>query len=430
MKELNRLSAVDAAKKLAARGISAEQYLRSCLDRIDEREQDVRAFAFLNREAAIKRAKELDSGAVLGPLHGLTLGIKDVFETHDMPTQAGSKAFEGHKTTNDAGCIAYARKMGAIMLGKTVTAELATFPPNETRNPLNLEHTPGGSSSGSAAAVADYMVSAATGSQQFGSLIRPAGYCGVVAYKPTYNLIPKRGVWGNSDSCDTLGIIARDVPDAAYVTSAMIEYPGLRAWLEYADKVPAPKVGLCGSYEWDKCDAHMKAAFEAARNTLSAAGANVTEIVLPEPFRGMAEAQRIVSNFEMARAFADIAIRFGPMLRKALYDRTVAGLKITGEEYQRRQRLGRQCRQMFSDVLKDCDVLLTPAATGEAPKTLDTTGDAIMNGVWSFLHTPCVTVNGGFGPNGMPLALQVVGRLDDDARTLACAHWVHGRLGR
>ena len=328
MQQLNRLSAVDAAKKLATREISAEQYLKSCLDRIDEREKDVRAFSFLNRDNAIKRAKALDAGPVLGPLHGLTLGVKDVFETHDMPTQGGSKAFEGNQSVHDAGCVAYARKVGAIMLGKTVTAELATFPPNETRNPLDLAHTPGGSSSGSAAAVADFMVSAATGSQQFGSLIRPAGYCGVVAFKPTYNLIPKRGVWGNSDSCDTLGIIARNVPDAAYVTSAMIEYPGLRAWLEYADKVPAPKIGLCRSYEWDKCDQHMQAAFEASRKTLTAAGAQVTDIVLPEPFRGMAEAQRIVSNFEMARAFADVAIRFGEMLRKPLYDRTVAGLKI------------------------------------------------------------------------------------------------------
>jgi Asp-tRNA(Asn)/Glu-tRNA(Gln) amidotransferase A subunit family amidase len=320
--------------------------------------------------------------------------------------------------------------MGAVMLGKTVTAELATFPANETRNPLNLAHTPGGSSSGSAAAVADFMVAAATGSQQFGSLIRPAGYCGVVAYKPTYNLIPKRGVWANSDSCDTLGIIARSVPDAALVVSAMIEFPALRQFVERGDEVPVPKVGLCRSYEWDKCDASMKAAFEAAGKTLAAAGAKVTEITLPAPFRGMADAQRLVSNFEMSRGFSDVVIRFGEKLRKPLYDRSRAGLEITGEEYQRAQQLGRECRRLFGDALGDCDVLLTPAATGEAPKGLDNTGDPIMNGVWSFLHTPCVSVNGGYGPSGLPLALQVVGRLDDDARTLACAHWVHGRLGR
>ncbi|HET7597596.1 MAG TPA: amidase, partial [Burkholderiales bacterium] len=309
MKHLSRLSAVEAARKLAAREIAAEQYVSACLERIDERDKDVRAFAFLNREGALARARQLDAGPVVGPLHGLTLGIKDVFDTCDMPTQGGSKAFEGYRPLHDAGCVAYARKMGAIMLGKTVTAELATFPANETRNPLNLAHTPGGSSSGSAAAVADFMVSAATGSQQFGSLIRPAGYCGVVAYKPTYNLIPKRGVWANSDSCDTLGVIARTVPDVALVASAMIEYPGLRSFVERADEVPAPKVGLCRTYQWDKCDAHMKAAFEAAGGTL-AAGAKVSEITLPEPFRGMADAQSLVSNFEMSRGFSDVVIRF------------------------------------------------------------------------------------------------------------------------
>jgi Asp-tRNA(Asn)/Glu-tRNA(Gln) amidotransferase A subunit family amidase len=430
MIRLNELSAVDAAKKLVTREVSAEQYLRACLERIDEREQEVRAFAFINREGALARARQLDAGPVLGPLHGLTLGIKDVFDTFDMPTQGGSKAFEGYRPSHDAGCIAYARRMGAVMLGKTVTAELATFPPNETRNPLNLAHTPGGSSSGSAAAVADFMVAAATGSQQFGSLIRPAGYCGVVAYKPTYNLVPKRGVWANSDSCDTVGVLARTVPDVALVTSAMIEFPGLRAFVERTDDVPAPKIGLCRSYQWDKCDAHMKAAFEAAGGTLAAAGAKVTEVTLPERFRGMADAQSLVSNFEMSRGFSDVVSRFGDKLRKPLYDRSVAGLKITGEDYQRAQKLGRECRQIFSDVLGDCDVMLTPAATGEAPKGIEYTGDPIMNGVWSFLHTPCVSVNGGYGPNGLPLGMQVVGRLDDDARTLACAHWIHRHLGR
>lgn len=428
MKDLNRLSATDAAKMLATREISAERYLRACLERIDEREKDVRAFAFINRDGALAHARHLDAGAVVGPLHGLTLGIKDVFDTHDMPTQGGSRAFDGYRPSQDAGCIAYARKMGAIMLGKTVTAELATFPSNETRNPLNLAHTPGGSSSGSAAAVADFMVAAATGTQQFGSLIRPAGYCGVVAYKPTYNLIPKRGVWANSDSCDTVGVMARTVPDVALVSSAMIEFPALRAFVDHADRLPAPKVGLCRSYEWDKCEAHMKAAFEVAGGALAAAGAKVTEIHLPERFRGMAVAQALVSNFEMSRGFADVAIRFGDKLRKPLYDRTVAGLKIKGEDYQRAQTLGRECRQLFPDVLGDCDVLLTPAATGEAPKGIEYTGDPIMNGVWSFLHTPSVSVNGGRGPNGLPLGMQVVGRIDDDARVLACAHWVHRHL--
>jgi len=424
IKNINKilgLSAYDAARALQSRELKAQDYVGACLDRIAEREPEVHAFAHIAKDLARARAKALDDGAIQGPLHGLTLGAKDVFDTWDMPTQGGSRAFAGYQPVQDAACLATVRGQGVVILGKTITTELATFPTNGTRNPLNLEHTPGGSSSGSAAAVADYMVSFATGTQTMGSTVRPCGYCGVTGYKPSYNLIPKRGVWPNADSCDTVGLVARDVRDVALLASSMVQYPGL---MLPEGKSGAPTIGVCRTFEWERADEHIHRAFEDSTRRLAAAGARVVEIVLPEAFRGLREAQAAVVRFEMGRGFADIMARHGNLIRKPLYDRTLAGMQVSGEAYQRAQTLGRQCRQMFADVLGECDVLFAPAATGEAPKGQDFSGDTTMNQVWTFMHGPCLSVCGGFGPNGLPLAMQVVGRLDDDARTLRAADWV------
>jgi Asp-tRNA(Asn)/Glu-tRNA(Gln) amidotransferase A subunit family amidase len=424
MKNINTiiaLSAYDAARALQSRELSAQDYVGACLERIAAREPEVKAFAYLNKDLALARAKVLDEGAILGPLHGLTLGVKDVFDTWDMPTQGGSDVFAGYQPIQDAACLATVRSQGMVLVGKTITTELATFPPNGTRNPLNLEHTPGGSSSGSAAAVADHMVSFATGTQTMGSTVRPSGYCGVTGYKPSYNLIPRRGVWANADSCDTVGLVARDVRDVALLASAMLQYPGL---LLPETEQGAPVIGICRTFEWERADGHIHEAFADSARRLAAAGAKVVDIVLPEAFRGMRDAQAAVVRFEMGRGFADIMARHGHLMRKPLYDRTAASMEVSGEEYQRAQTLGRRCRQMFTDVLGECDVLFVPGATGEAPKGLDYTGDTSMNQVWTFMHGPCLSVRGGTGPNGLPLAMQVVGRLDEDARTLRAAHWI------
>ena len=424
--DLSRLSAIDAAARLASRTLTAERYVRALLERIDAREPDVRAFAYLGREQAIAAAKVLDAGPIRGPLHGLAVGIKDIFDTYDMPTQGGSDAYAGHQPATDAAAVALTRHAGGIILGKTVTTELATFPPNQTRNPRNLAHTPGGSSSGSAAAIADHMLPLATGTQTLGSIVRPAAFCGVIGYKPTYNLIPRKGAWNASDSNDTVGVYARTVPDAALFVSAMIHYPALRV---PADVAP-PRIGLCRTYEWDRASAPMQRVLEDAGRTLSAAGATVVDLTLPAPFSGLLEAHTICSRRENSLAYADECFRLGTKLRKALYDRCVDGFTIPGEAYQRAVALGRECRQMIPAAMGDCDVLLAPAAPGEAPRGLDSTGDPVMNQVWTYLHVPLVAVPAGVGPAGLPLGLQVAGRLDDDARTLAAAHWIHARLAR
>ncbi|MEO7403535.1 MAG: amidase [Burkholderiales bacterium] len=421
---LHYLSALDAAARLQRRELTADRYLHALLERIDAREPDVRAFAYLAREQALARAKTLDAGAVSGPLHGLPIGIKDIFDTYDMPAQGGSKVYTGHQPTIDAASVALARHAGAIILGKTVTTELATFPPNETRNPHNLAFSPGGSSSGSAAGVADFMMPLATGTQTLGSIIRPAAYCGVIGYKPTYNLIPKKGFWNASDSLDTVGAFARNVPDVAFFVSALLGFDALRV----PATVSAPKIGLCRTYQWERATPEMQQALLDAGQRLAAAGAKVTEVTLPERFAGLLDAQVAVSNFETGRSFADEVFRHGDKMRPPLYERCLKGYEVDPALYQRSIALGRECRQMMPMALGDCDVLLAPAGTGEAPKGLDWTGDPVMNQVWTFLHGPLVSLPAARGPNGLPLGLQAIGRLDDDARTLACADWIHRHL--
>jgi len=421
-------SAFEVAQALQQRSLSAQHYVGACLEQIEAREHEVQAFVHIDRQGALARAKALDAHAIQGGMHGLTVGVKDVFDTFDMPTQGGSQVFADHQPVQDAACLATLRRAGAVMLGKTVTTELATFPTNGTRNPLNLAHTPGGSSSGSAAAVAAHMVSFATGTQTMGSTVRPSGYCGVTGYKPSYNLIPRRGVWANADSCDTVGLVARDVRDVAFFAAEIARFPQLRLPDDAVALDQAPTIGLCRTPEWELADESMQRAFEDCRRILTAAGARVQELVLPEPFQGMLHAHTTVVHFEMSRGFADILERHAERMRPALLERTRKGLEVTGEQYQAAQRLARQCRQMFGDVLGQCDVLLAPAATGEAPRGHEWSGDTRMNQVWTLMHGPALSVTGGYGPCGLPLAMQVVGRIDDDARTLLAAHWVDTRL--
>ncbi len=422
--------AVVVAQALQNRTLSAKTYVQACLDQIEQQEPQVHAFAHIAREAALKQAVWLDGQAIQGAMHGLTVGIKDVFDTHDMPTQGGSQVFAGHQPVQDAACIATLRKAGGVMLGKTITTELATFPTNGTRNPRNLHHTPGGSSSGSAAAIAANMVSFATGTQTMGSTIRPCGYCGVTGYKPTYNLVPKRGVWPNADSCDTIGLVARNVRDVAFFGAEMARYPDLLIPDESIAMDQRPTVGLCKTFEWDLADQHTQNAFHECARMLEKAGAKVIEIQLPQPFSQMLKAHTTVVHFEMSGGFMDVLSRHSEKMRPALLKRSLEGLSVTGREYQAAQAVAHQCRALFDHVLGPCDVLFVPAATGEAPLGQDYSGDTRMNQVWTLMHGPCVSVTGGYGPNGLPLAMQVVGRVNDDQRTLLAAHWIHTQLSR
>jgi Asp-tRNA(Asn)/Glu-tRNA(Gln) amidotransferase A subunit family amidase len=421
MGELNKLSASEVAQRLARREITAESLLLDCLARVEERERDVQAWKFLDRDQALRHARVLDRGPVRGLLHGLPVGVKDVFDTHDMPTEYGSPIYRDHRPAWDAAVVALTRRAGGIVMGKTVTTEFATMYPGPTRNPHDLERTPGGSSSGSAAAVADFMVPLAFGTQTAGSVIRPAAYCGVVGYKPTYNTLPRAGFKSDADTLDTVGVLSRTVADAALLAAALTGRPDLRA----RPTAPA-RIGLCRTYQWDKPE--TVAAMHAVASKLSGNGVRAADAELPRRFADLAAAQTTVMWYEVAHSLTDEFSRHRDELSGPLRERCEKGFALAPEKYLQSLALGRECRAALEEAFGGCDVLLAPSAPGEAPIGLASTGDPIMNQVWTFLHVPCVTVPAGTGPNGLPIGVQIVGRIGDDAKLLATAQWIQSRL--
>jgi Asp-tRNA(Asn)/Glu-tRNA(Gln) amidotransferase A subunit family amidase len=402
------LGAKEAAARIERGELSVQALVASCRERIAAREPEVQAWAFLTDK--IQYGGE-------APLRGVPVGVKDIFDTYDMPTEHGSPIYRGHRPRADAAPVALTRAAGGTILGKTVTAEFATFVPGKTRNPHDLAHTPGGSSSGSAAAVADYMVPLAFGTQTAGSVIRPGSYCGVVACKPTYNLLPRAGVHPNADSLDTVGVYGRSVEDAAFFLQALTGRTDLEG------TVDRPRIGACRTWEWDLVDASMATAFERAGRKLDA-----RQVRLPESFKGLRDAHGKVIRYEGARALADEYRRFADLLDPGLRRRCEEGYAIDGREYRDALLYAMRCRAGLDQVFGDYDVIIAPAATGAAPQGLGSTGDTAMNVVWTLLHVPCLSVPMDRGANGLPLGLQVIGRIGDDARTLACAAWIESRL--
>jgi Asp-tRNA(Asn)/Glu-tRNA(Gln) amidotransferase A subunit family amidase len=416
---------VEAARQIAANKITSEALVRDCLERIAAREGEVHAWEHLDREAALRQARAADAGPSRGLLHGLPVAVKDLIDTVDMPTAYGSPIYAGHRPAWDAPCVALTRAAGGIVLGKTVSTEFAATYPGKTTNPHHPRHTPGGSSSGSAAAVADYMVPFAFGSQTAGSVIRPSAFCGVVGFKPSYGLISRVGVKALSDTLDTIGTIARTVPDAALLAAAvsgrndlLVEHP-----------LPAPpRIGICRTYEWKQAQPETVAAFENAATRLAAAGVAVKEIKLPPTYANLVQAQTDIQLVEQAQSLAYERLTHWSQLSAQLRGILEAGLKISHERYDAAQTLTRNCRRSLTEVFTDCDVLLAPSAPGAAPASLDTTGDPIFDRIWTLLRTPCVNIPVASAANGLPVGLQVVGAFGSDAPTLAAAHWLHQAL--
>ena len=411
MIEPNRLGAREAARRIERGELAAEELLRSCLERVAARENQVRAWTYLVPRIALAQAKAADA-----PLYGLPVGVKDIFDTYDMPTEYGSRIYAGNQPRADAAAVALARRAGATIIGKTATCEFATFVPAMTRNPHDLARTPGGSSSGSAAAVADFMVPLALGTQTAGSVIRPGAYCGVVAYKPTYNLLPRAGVKAQADSLDTVGVFARSVEDAGFFMARLTGRRDLEASIE------GPRIGFCRTHQWDAVQPEMAQCLEGAARKLS-----LREAVLPERWRPLRAAHTAILWYELARSLADEYSRFPELMDARLRECCAAGFAADAGEYVAALKLAAQCRARLDEAFGGLDVLLAPAASGEAPLG-EATGDPVMNAVWTLLHTPCVSLPAGRGPNGMPLGLQVIGRTGDDAHTLACAAWIESRL--
>jgi amidase len=419
---LNNLSACQIAQGVGLGAFTAEAVVRDCLERIEERDKHVKAWAFIDPELALKQARAIDAAPGKGPLAGVPLGIKDIIDTFDMPTDLGSPIYRNNRTAADASCVALARRAGAVILGKTVTCEFAGLTPNVTRNPLNLDHTPGGSSSGSAAAVADHMVHVAYGTQTGGSVLRPASFCGAVGYKPTYNLIPRGGIKFAAESRDTIGLIARGVDDADLVASVLIARP--RAPIRDAP----PKIGFCRTHLWGHALPESKHAVEDTARRLEAAGASLADVSLPEGFSALAEARTIVNPVERARSLAHEWNTNRALLSDGLARQIEEGLSIPHGRYIASLKRIKECRDLIPEVFGDADVLLAPCVTGEAPKGLESTGDTRFQEFWTALHTPTITLPTHKGPNGLPIGIQLVARLYEDETLLSCARWVSERL--
>lgn len=410
--------------RLASGVTTVEAVARTCLERIEVADPGVRAWVHVDPEAVLAGARELDgfSVAARGVLHGIPLGVKDIFDTHDMPTTYGSPIYAGHRPRADAAIVSIARRCGMLPLGKLVTTEFAAWPPGPTTNPHDATRTPGGSSSGSAAAVAAGMVPVAFATQTTGSIIRPAAFCGVVGYKPSYGTLPCFGAKAISESFDTVGVMARTVADAALLVGALSG----RA-LEPPPEPAAPRLGICLTHEWPAALPETAALFDALPRLLERAGARPTLRALPGAFAGLAEAQSTIWTFEIARCLADEHRRFRELIREPLRGMLDEGAAMPIAEYDESLRRLRECRAALAAVFDGLDVLVVPSAPGEAPDVA-TTGDPVFNRAWSALGAPAITVPAGAGPSGLPLGVQVVGLPGQDPRVVACAAWIERAL--
>lgn len=425
MAALNTLTATELAQRLDSGAATAEGIVRAHLERIDERDADVLAWSHLAREAALETARMLDRGPRKGLLHGIPMGVKDIIDSHDQPTTYGSPIYRTHQPLADAATVALARDAGAILLGKTVTTEFANRHPGPTKNPHNPAHTPGGSSSGSAAAVADFQSVLATGTQTGGSVIRPAAFCGIVGYKPTYGHFAPAGMKANTEWLDTIGAYARSVEDIALLRAALMATPFTP--VNRLDR--PPRIAVAFTHHRDELSPEGTQAVNDAAAAFAKAGATVKEIDLPAPVRDMTQGQKTLSAFDGPRAHADEARRFPGLLSESLRkDKLEAGSKIDYATWVAARKLGETGRAAVDALFSDIDVILTAPAKGEAPPGLERTGDATFNLLWTYLWMPCVTLPMTKGPTGLPVGIQLVGRQHEDASLLDIAAWARSVL--
>jgi len=401
---------------------TAAETVEAALGAIQARDGELHAWQAVDADFARRQARALDAGPPRGPLHGIPVGVKDIFDTADLPTEYGSPIYKGHRPAADAACVAAARAAGAVILGKTVTTEFATMVPAATVHPRNPRHTPGGSSSGSAAAVAAGMVRFAFGTQTVGSIIRPAAYCGVVGYKPSFGTLSRSGMKMGCDTLDTAGVIARSVADAALLAGASAMRSDLIEFGEFKN----PELGVCRSPNWHHMSPQGAAAFEAAASRLAGKGARLVDLELD--FQELDAAASTILVYEMARALAYEITNHRARVSPMLLERVDSGATMPYAQYAKAIAYAAECRRRLRDLVGDADAILTPSATGEAPLGLGSTGNTAMNRLWTLLHGPCVTVPAGDGPAGMPMGIQIVGLPGADARTLAVARWVEGAL--
>lgn len=419
-------SAVRISAAVERREVRAQDVTAACIERIEACEPRVMAWACTAFEQALQQARRVDAGHVRGLLAGVPIGIKDIIDTAGLPTTYGSSIYRDNRPPVDAACVALTREAGGIVMGKTVTTEFAYFEPGPTANPHNPAHTPGGSSSGSAAAVASGMVPLAFGSQTAGSLIRPASYCGVWALKPTHGVFSLAGVKGMAQSLDTLGWFARSVEDLGLLRAALLRDPTQLTGVPTGD--PSPRIGLCRTPDWGSCEPESKRALDFAAQTLRRAGAQVFDLALPVEFSRLTEAQRTVQAFEAARSLSVERTGHRERLSASMRALLDQGSACPSDTYVEALRLAIACRGRLSDLFRSCDAVLAPSAPGHAPRGLGATGDPVFSRMWTLLQVPCLNVPVSRDGESMPVGVQLIGNTLHDRQLLQLGQWVEQRL--
>jgi Asp-tRNA(Asn)/Glu-tRNA(Gln) amidotransferase A subunit family amidase len=418
------LSALGLARAIEAGELTPADAIEQCAAAIAAREKEVGVFVTLDLEGARKATQQPRMKEK--PLRGLPVAFKDIFDTADMPTEYGSPIYAGYRPKADASMVALVRRAGGTLIGKTVTTEFAHLDPGKTRNPHNPAHTPGGSSSGSAAGVAAGFFPIATGSQTGGSVIRPASFCGVTGFKPSYRLLPTVGMKCVSWHLDTAGLFAASVSDVAFAASVIAERD-----LRVDGRPPSsPRIGVLRDQPWPAASGDMVAALDKVARAASGANARVRDIKLTSVLAGAFRAQAVIQAYEAARSLASEYERSRDKLAKGVLELVEQGFAIGAEAYDDARRTATQARRALSDLMTDIDVILSPSAPGAAPAGLGSTGSSTFNRLWTLMGTPCVNVAGLTDASGLPLGVQVIGRFGQDRSTLEAARFVETLLVR
>ena len=433
----------EAARSIREREFSSEQLVASCLDRISERDDEILAWEWLDPKRALAKARQADtllkSGKPVGELHGVPIGLKDIIMTKGIPTRMGSPVFSKFVPKVSAACVEKLEEAGAIIMGKTVTTEFASQHPGKTRHPWNPRYTPGGSSSGSAAAVAAGFIPGALGSQTRGSTIRPAVYCGIVGYKPSYGLISRFGVHPLSATLDHVGILTRTVDDAGLLAACLMGTDLRDPATAAAGHLPVspahlpqlsrpPRLAAVRSPVWHLADASQRRLFADNQRALKRAGAQIKEIELPQIFDRAIEITKAIHFSEIAHSYHALMDRYSARISKRFAEYYKEGLKFAAHEYLDALRMREKLQQALAVFFEDFDAIITPPATGEPPRTLRFTGDANFCTIWTLCGVPAAAFATGTGANGMPMGLQVVGSYLGDRHLLRVAKWCARKL--
>jgi Asp-tRNA(Asn)/Glu-tRNA(Gln) amidotransferase A subunit family amidase len=418
------LTATDAARRLRNGSLTSSSLMEACIERIEKIDPILHAFVYFDRAIAMRQAREADRATASGPLHGLPLGVKDVLDTFDMPAGYGSPIWDGYRPRADSVAVARARSAGAIIVGKTASTEFATRKPSAAVNPRNAAHTPGGSSSGSAAAVAAGLCPFAFGTQTAGSIIRPAAFCGVVGYKPSFGYIHRAGMKVMSESLDTIGVLARSVADCALLVGAVTGRD-----LGDPDRIPdkLPRFAMVMGPSKAASSETVGRLHEVA-DLLRGSGAIIEEVGLPPEMEAAYVAHPAVMNMEIAQALSWELAHFEKLLSENLLEPIRRAQAMAPSVLDAGRSAFAKARHRFAEWTKDFDAIITPSAVGEAPHGLQNTGSPEFNILWTALHVPCVTVPMGLGPLSLPLGIQVVCGEGNDGAALAWSRWIQAKI--